>query len=67
MLVAGDHAQNDMAGQEDDSWKRQLEAAGYEVEIQLQGLGEYPGVREAYVEKVSKLIDDCNTKTPNIL
>jgi cobalamin biosynthesis Co2+ chelatase CbiK len=56
-----------MAGQEDDSWKRQLEAAGYEVEIQLQGLGEYPGVREAYVEKVSKLIDDCNTKTPNIL
>lgn len=57
MLVAGDHAQNDMAGQEDDSWKNQLEAAGYEVEIQLQGLGEYQGVREAYVEKVSKLID----------
>jgi precorrin-4 C11-methyltransferase len=57
MLVAGDHAQNDMAGQEDDSWKNQLEAAGYEVEIQLQGLGEYSGVREAYVEKVAKLIN----------
>ncbi len=40
MIVAGDHAQNDLAGEEPDSWKSQLEAAGYEIEICLRGLGE---------------------------
>ncbi len=55
MLVAGDHAQNDMAGEEEDSWKSRLEAAGFEVEIRLQGLGEYKGVQQCYLNKVEEL------------
>ena len=46
MIVAGDHAKNDMAGESEDSWKRRLEEAGFEVRPVLKGLGEYPGVRE---------------------
>ena len=43
MVVAGDHANNDMAGDEEDSWKSQLQASGYEVECVLKGLGEFEG------------------------
>ena len=50
MVVAGDHAMNDMAGDEDDSWKSIFEKAGYEVECILKGLGEYPAVRQIYVK-----------------
>lgn len=39
MLVAGDHAQNDMAGDEPESWKSRLEAEGYEVRCYLEGVG----------------------------
>lgn len=58
MLVAGDHAQNDMAGEANDSWKNILENAGYEVEIQLKGLGEYDGVQNKYTEKLNKLLSE---------
>ncbi len=51
MVVAGDHALNDMAGEE-DSWKRTLLDAGDEVEAVLKGLGEIPAIREIYVEHV---------------
>ncbi len=50
MVVAGDHANNDMAGDEEDSWKSQFEAAGYEVECLLSGLGESEEIRELYVQ-----------------
>lgn len=50
MVVAGDHANNDMAGDEEDSWKTVLEAEGYEVECRLKGLGELPGICDLYVE-----------------
>lgn len=43
MLVAGDHAQNDLAG-EQDSWKTALEAAGYAVAVNLKPLGDYPAI-----------------------
>ena len=46
MIVAGDHAKNDMAGPEEDSWKNRLETAGFAVKPVLRGLGEYPAVRE---------------------
>lgn len=49
MLVAGDHARNDMAGEE-DSWKAQLETMGYEVQCVLQGLGQCPRIRQRFVE-----------------
>lgn len=55
MVVAGDHALNDMAGEE-DSWKSRLIEAGYEVETVLKGLGEIPAIREIYVEHVKNLI-----------
>ncbi|WRS26331.1 sirohydrochlorin cobaltochelatase [Oscillospiraceae bacterium MB08-C2-2] len=50
MLVAGDHARNDMAGEEPESWKSILEAKGLEVECVLRGLGEYPAIRRLYLE-----------------
>ena len=50
MIVAGDHANNDMAGDEDDSWKSVFTAAGYEVECVVEGLGQIPAIRELIVE-----------------
>ena len=50
MVVAGDHANNDMAGDEEDSWKSAFEAAGYEVECVVEGLGGIPEIQELYVE-----------------
>lgn len=52
MVVAGDHANNDMAGEEEDSWKSVLTAEGYETECLLQGLGELEAIRQIYVEHV---------------
>jgi sirohydrochlorin cobaltochelatase len=49
MIVAGDHANNDMAGDEPDSWKSIMEAQGYEVIPVLKGLGEYPGIQKIFV------------------
>ena len=49
MIVAGDHAQNDLAGEEEDSWKSILTAEGYEVEIVLRGLGTIPGIGELFI------------------
>ena len=48
LIVAGDHATNDMAGDEPDSWKSQLEREGVQVQCILRGLGEYPAVREMF-------------------
>lgn len=48
MIVAGDHATNDMAGDEADSWKNRLEAAGYNVECVLRGLGESEQVAKMF-------------------
>ena len=56
MLVAGDHALNDMAGEESDSWKNQLEAAGYAVECHIRGLGEYPGIQDLIIQHLQDLI-----------
>ncbi len=50
MIVAGDHATNDMAGDEEDSWKIQLKKEGYEVECILKGLGEYSGIQDMFVD-----------------
>lgn len=57
MLVAGDHASNDMAGDEDDSWKSILEKEGFAVNIYLHGLGENPGYQDLYVQRVQDCID----------
>ena len=57
MVVAGDHANNDMAGDEDDSWKSILTAKGYEVECILEGLGQKPAVQAVYVDHVKAAVD----------
>lgn len=50
MLVAGDHAVNDMAGDEDDSWQTMLREEGFETESILRGLGEYEEIRNIFIE-----------------
>jgi len=55
MLVAGDHAKNDMAGEE-DSWKCELEDAGYEVRVIMKGLGEFEGIRKIFTEHLEEEI-----------
>ncbi len=60
MVVAGDHANNDMAGAEDDSWKSQFEAADYEVECVLKGLGELESIQDIYVAHTQAAIDSLS-------
>ncbi|MDD7025991.1 MAG: sirohydrochlorin cobaltochelatase [Lachnospiraceae bacterium] len=57
MLVAGDHANNDMAGDEEDSWKSILTAEGYEVECIIEGLGQLPAIQNIYVEHTQVAVD----------
>lgn len=52
MVVAGDHANNDMAGDEDGSWKKVFEAEGFEVEAVLKGLGEIEAIQQIYVKHI---------------
>ena len=57
MIVAGDHANNDMAGDEPDSWKSVFEGAGYEVVCVVEGLGGIPAVQEIFAEHVQAAMD----------
>ena len=57
MVVAGDHANNDMAGADDDSWKTMFEAAGFTVNCQISGLGRIAGVQALYVAHTKAAID----------
>lgn len=57
MVVAGDHANNDMAGDEEDSWKSVFEGAGYKVECVLRGLGENEEIQKLYVEHAKAAMD----------
>lgn len=50
MVVAGDHVKNDMAGDEEDSWKSILQADGYQVDVVMRGLGEMPAFRDIFVQ-----------------
>ena len=60
MVVAGDHANNDMAGSDDDSWKTMFEAAGFTVDCQIHGLGEIADVQALYVAHTKAAIDSLN-------
>jgi len=50
MIVAGDHAKNDMAGEGEDSWKSVLVSQGFEVDMQMSGLGDYEAVAELFYQ-----------------
>lgn len=58
MVVAGDHAHNDLAGDEPDSWASRLKARGMEVFPVLKGLGENPGVQTVFVRHALETQDD---------
>ena len=57
MIVAGDHANNDMAGDDDDSWKSQFEAAGYEVTCLVRGLGELEPIQQLFVQHAQAAVN----------
>lgn len=57
MMVAGDHANNDMAGSEEDSHKSILEKEGIKVEAYIHGLGENEAVRNVFVERANAAWD----------
>jgi len=57
MIVAGDHANNDMAGDEDGSWKTEFEKAGYDVTCLVRGLGELEPIQQLFTEHAQAAID----------
>ena len=59
MVVAGDHANNDMAGDDDDSWKSQFTASGYfdSVDTQISGLGRIEAIQQIYIDHTKDAID----------
>ena len=63
MLVAGDHARNDLAGDEENSWASQIKKAGIKVDAHLKGLGEMPGTAAIFVRHAKESSDDL-TKEP---
>ena len=59
MVVAGDHANNDMAGDDEDSWKSQFEASGAfdKIDTQIAGLGEIAAIQDLYVAHTKAAMD----------
>lgn len=58
MIVAGDHANNDLAGDDEDSWKTRFEREGFAVKCILKGLGEYQGIRELLLAHTEAAIQE---------
>jgi len=58
MLVAGDHAKNDLAGDGPDSWRSRLLARGFDVRLRLQGLGALEAVQRRFVEKAREAVGE---------
>lgn len=60
MIVAGDHANNDMAGDEEGTWKSAFQEAGYEVLCLVRGLGEMEPIQQIFVEHAQEAIRSLN-------
>lgn len=58
LLVCGDHAKNDMAGDEEDSWKNILENQGFNVAIYLHGLGEIEKFQDIYINHAKDAVEE---------
>ena len=56
MVVSGDHAKNDMASEEEDSWNSMLKANGINVKLHLKGLGEIESFNELYIQRIKDVI-----------
>lgn len=63
MIVAGDHAKNDMAGDDEDSWKTILTQNGYEVHTVLDGLGSLAGIQAIFMEHTNNSHDNIKDGT----
>ena len=57
MLVAGDHVRNDMAGDDEDSWKSRLEAEGFEVVCHIEGMGSFAGTASLYLMHLKQTLE----------
>ncbi len=57
MVVAGDHANNDMAGDEEDSWKTAFEKEGFEVVCVVEGLGQIEAIQDLYVQHAQAAVE----------
>ncbi|MBP3754252.1 MAG: sirohydrochlorin cobaltochelatase [Lachnospiraceae bacterium] len=68
MVVAGDHANNDMAGDDEDSWKSMFEASEYfdAIRCQIEGLGRIEAVQELYVAHTAEAIEGLDLKTASL-
>ncbi len=62
MSVAGDHARNDLAGEESDSWKSQLEAEGIECSVILRGMGETPTLVDQWLAHLKEAFDELENE-----
>ena len=60
MIVAGDHANNDMAGDDEDSWKSIFEAAGFDVTCVVEGLGQLEAVQNLFVQHAQAAVDSLS-------
>jgi sirohydrochlorin cobaltochelatase len=60
MAIAGDHAMNDMAGEERDSWKSQLEKARYLCKVSMTGTLDNPGVRDIWLDHLADALSHSN-------
>ena len=54
MIVAGDHAKNDLSSEEEDSWRSQFEKEGFKVECLLKGLGENETIRQIFIDHIEE-------------
>ncbi|WP_372754320.1 sirohydrochlorin cobaltochelatase [Labilibaculum sp.] len=62
MTIAGDHARNDMAGEESESWKSQLEAKGYRVEAVLRGMADEKEVVQIWIDHLKEVFQEMKLK-----
>ncbi len=62
MIVAGDHARNDLSGADEDSWKSRLEQSGFSVTCILKGLGEYEGIRKLILAHTQDAVRRLNAE-----
>lgn len=58
MIVAGDHANNDLAGNDEDSWVSILKKEGFQVKVNLRGLGDMQGIRNIFLRHARETTDD---------
>ncbi|MDQ1770207.1 sirohydrochlorin cobaltochelatase [Labilibaculum sp. A4] len=62
MTIAGDHARNDMAGEEEESWKSVLEARGYKTEAVLRGMADQDNVVRIWIEHLKEVLIELKSK-----